>query len=274
MLRTVTHAITNQIISDYQENGVVVLRGIFSDWMPALCRGADYNAAHLSSSALIHGSNSDQGRFLEDFCNWQLIPEFRDFVLNSDIGDIAARLMGSRTVQFFHDHYLQKDAGTATATPWHQDMPYYCVRGEQTVSFWIPLDPRNRNASLNCVTGSHRLPKEIRPTSWSTLDSFYEDDANFMDLPDIDNGGYDIKTWAVDPGDAIAFNFKTIHGAKANIGQAVNRTVSFRLVGDDVRYFQRPGRTSPNFPDIKQKNGDRLREDWFPVIWPTSDEEK
>lgn len=71
-------------------------------------------AAHL-----IHGSNADQGRFLEDFCNWQLIPEFRDCVLNSDIGEIAAGLMGSRSVQFFHDHYLHKDAGTETATPWH-----------------------------------------------------------------------------------------------------------------------------------------------------------
>jgi len=38
-------------------------------------------------------------------------------------------------------------------------------------------------------------------------------------------------------------------------------------LGDDVRYRQRPGRTSPNFPDINQKNGERLREDWFPIIW-------
>jgi hypothetical protein len=47
----------------------------------------------------------------------------------------------------------------------------------------------------------------------------------------------------------------------------VSRTLSFRLIGDDVRYRQRPGRTSPNFPDISQKNGERLREDWFPIIW-------
>jgi len=47
----------------------------------------------------------------------------------------------------------------------------------------------------------------------------------------------------------------------------VSRTLSFRLLGDDVRYRQRPGRTSPNFPDINQKNGERLREDWFPTIW-------
>ena len=260
-------SIGEQQVSDYQDNGFVVLRGVFNDWIPALRRGADYNSAHPSDSALFHGADSDQGHFLEDFCNWRLIPEFHDFVLSSDLGQIAAELMQSRSAQFFHDHYLQKDAGTATATPWHQDMPYYCVRGEQTVSFWIPLEAREKEASLTCVAGSHRLPKEIRPTSWSTLDSFYADDASFMDLPDIDDDGYDIKTWAMEPGDAVAFNFKTIHGAKANTGHAVSRTVSFRLVGDDVRFFQRSGRTSPNFPDIEQQNGDRLREDWFPVIW-------
>lgn len=260
-------SIGEQQISEYQDKGFVVLRGVFNDWIPALSRGADHNAAHPSDSALIH----DAG-FLEDFCNWQLIPEYQDFVLNSGLGEFAANLMQSRSAQFFHDHYLQKDAGTPVATPWHQDMPYYCVHGEQTVSFWIPLEERSSDASLNCVVGSHRLPKEIRPTSWSTQDSFYEDDASFMDLPDIDKGGYHVETWAMQPGDAIAFNFKTIHGAKANSGNTISRTVSFRLVGADVRYFQRTGRTSPNFPDIKQKTGDRLREDWFPVIWPMSED--
>jgi len=88
-----------------------------------------------------------------------------------------------------------------------------------------------------------------------------------MDLPDIENGDYDIKVWGMEPGDVLAFNFKTIHGANANTLMSVNQTVSFRLVGDDTRFLQRSGRTSPNFPNINQKTGERLREDWFPVIW-------
>ena len=55
--------------------------------------------------------------------------------------------------------------------------------------------------------------------------------------------------------------------ANANTVSRVSRTLSFRLLGDDVIYRQRPGRTSPNFPGINQKNGERLREDWFPTIW-------
>ena len=267
MSRKTVDIATTSDVEDYQNNGVVVLRGVFNDWIPTLSKGADHNIENPSPNALTHRKESHKGRFLEDFCNWQRIPEYQDFIYNSSMGAIAAKLMKSRSAQFFHDHYLHKEADTGIATPWHQDMPYYCVQGEQTVSFWIPLDPREKDVSLKCLAGSHRLPKEIRPTSWSTKDSFYVDDSSFMDLQDIDSGDYDTKEWAMEPGDAIAFNFKMIHGANPNTGKTANRTLSFRILGDDVRFVQRPGRTSPNFPDINQKNGERLREDWFPVIW-------
>jgi ectoine hydroxylase-related dioxygenase (phytanoyl-CoA dioxygenase family) len=117
------------------------------------------------------------------------------------------------------------------------------------------------------LAGSHSFPKEIRPTSWSIIDCFYDDNKAFMDLANIFKGVFEIKQWAIEPGDVVAFNFKTIHSANANTMGGVSRTLSFRLLGDDVRYRQRPGRTSPNFPDINQKNGERLREDWFPTIW-------
>ena len=63
------------------------------------------------------------------------------------------------------------------------------LSGTRTVRSWS----RRWNAScaLRCVAGSHLLPKEIRPTSWSTNESFYEDDSNFMDLPDVENGEYE-----------------------------------------------------------------------------------
>jgi ectoine hydroxylase-related dioxygenase (phytanoyl-CoA dioxygenase family) len=267
MTNRIVDAVTPSDVTDYQNNGVVVLRGVFKDWIPALSRGADYHDEHPSPNALVHNRESHKGRFLEDFCCWQHIPEYKDFVYNSPMGAVAAKLMGSSAAQFFHDHYLYKEASSGVPTPWHQDMPYYCVEGDQTASFWIPLNTRAQEVSLRCAAGTHTLPREIRPTSWSTMKSFYEDDSKFMDMPDIEDGSHDIKVWAMAPGDAVAFNFKTIHGANANTDASVNRTLSFRLVGDDAHFLQRPGRTSPDFPDINQKTGERLREDWFPVVW-------
>ena len=264
---SIINTISNEDVENYQNNGVVVLRGVFKEWTSLLLKGADYNLENQSTRALTHQNNANEGLFIEDFCNWQNTSEYKEFIYNSPLGAIAAKLMKSNSAQFFHDHYLHKEATTGVVTPWHQDSPYYCVKGEQTISFWIPLNSRLKEVSLKCATGTHKLPKEIRPTSWSTMENFYEDNSKFMDLPDIEQGNYDIKAWGMEPGDAVAFHFKTIHGANANMTKAVSRTISFRLVGDDARFLQRPGRTSPNFPDINQKTGERLREDWFPVIW-------
>ena len=260
--------ITQQVIDDFQNDGVVVLRNLFADWIPRLSLGADFNAEKPSHRALIHSTQGANGKFLEDFCSWERIPQYKDFIFSSPLGSVAAQLMQSQSVQFFHDHYLHKEAQSGVATPWHQDSPYYFVQGRQTVSFWIPLEHRAKEVSLKCAAGSHLLPKEIRPTSWSTLESFYDNNSDFMELPDIETGDFVVKEWALEPGDAVAFNFRIIHAANPNTVNAINRTLSFRLVGDDVRYCQRPGRTSPSFPDIDLQDGDRLREDWFPLIWP------
>jgi len=254
-------------ITKYNEDGVIVLRGVFDDWISDLKSGADYNINNPSSRALVHKREDDSGALFEDFSNWKEIRQYADFVNNSNLGRISAELMNSNSVQFFHDHYLHKYPGSMVDTPWHQDIPYYFVDGDQTVSLWIPLAKRSKESSLRCALGSHKLAKYVRPTSWSTNQSFYKDSSLFMDLPDMDDGNFEIMQWSMDPGDAIAFNYKLIHSAGANTTNRETQTLSMRVIGDDVRYTERPGKTSPHYENLNQKNGDKLREDWFPYIY-------
>ena len=79
--------------------------------------------------------------------------------------------------------FLLKKPGTHKETPWHQDMPYYCVDGNDTGSFWIPLDNVDNKNNLQLILGSHKWPKLVRPTKWSNNQSWYQDDSSFMDLP-------------------------------------------------------------------------------------------
>ena len=65
--------------------------------------------------------------------------------------------------------YFVKDPGTTKETPWHQDMPYYCVDGNDTGSFWIPLDPISKDNSLQILLGSHKFSKLVRPNKWSNI---------------------------------------------------------------------------------------------------------
>ena len=57
-------------------------------------------------------------------------------------------------------------------TPWHQDLPYYCVDGNNTGSFWIPLDEVNKENNLKLILGSHKWEKLLRPIKWSDAVSY------------------------------------------------------------------------------------------------------
>ena len=78
----------------------------------------------------------------------------------------------------------------------------------------------------------------------------------------------DIRAWAVRPGDAVAFDFRTLHGAPANDSNERRRVISVRWVGDDARYVKRPGRTSPDFPGLRFEDGAPFEGEAFPVLYP------
>ena len=85
-------------------------------------------------------------------------------------------------------------------------------------------------------------------------------------IPDAEN--MDILEWEMEPGDAVAFHYKVLHGARGNNASLRRRAFSLRLVGDDARYVERAGPTSPPFPGHGMVPGERLRQDWFPTILP------
>lgn len=154
--------------------------------------------------------------FFDDYCNWERIPEFTAVIRELSVAEAAASLMRSRTVQMFHDHVLVKQAGTSKLTPWHQDAPYYFVEGRQTVSFWSPLDPV-REASLRYVAGSHNWGKQVLPVRWASEQNFYPDSNRYMPVLDPEAEGMPIREWEMEPGDSVAFNFLTLHGARGNL---------------------------------------------------------
>ena len=252
-------------VETYRRDGVVLVRGLFADHVETLRAGVARNMAEPGPHAAENLKDGEAGRFFDDYCNWSRIPEFEAVIRESAAAEVAAALMGSRRVQLFHDHVLVKEPGTSKPTPWHQDGPYYFVEGGQTVSFWSPLDPVT-DASLRCVRGSHRWPKPVEPRRWLADTSFYPGPDAYIPVPDPDAEGMDVVEWTMEPGDAVAFDFRTLHGARGNEASSRRRAFSLRLVGDDARYVERPGPTSPPFPGHAMKPGDRLREDWFPVL--------
>ena len=52
-----------------------------------------------SPLAIVASTPEDPGYFIEDFCNWQRIPEFKQFIIESPAAEIAGQLMGVRQVR-------------------------------------------------------------------------------------------------------------------------------------------------------------------------------
>jgi ectoine hydroxylase-related dioxygenase (phytanoyl-CoA dioxygenase family) len=263
-------ALPQDVVDRYRDDGIVVLRGLFREWVAPLRAGVERVMADPSPLERTYRPQDGSAPFFQDFCNWQRVPEFRDFVHQSPAAALGARLMGSRTARFFHDHVLVKEPGTSVPTPWHQDQPYYCVEGRQSVSFWIALDPVSRETVPEYVAGSHRWGKEFRPTRFDGTPLYAQDD--FEVLPDIEAQRAELRivAEAMEAGDALAFHFRTVHGAPANRSARRRRGFSSRWVGDDAVYADRGGKTSPPFPDLGLRHGDPLDAPQFPVVFPPS----
>jgi hypothetical protein len=137
------------------------LRGLLS---PAevvrLKRGIDINLSQPSPRSIVASRPDDPGFFIEDFCNWQRIEQFRQVAFESRAADVAGALMGSREVRLFHDHMLVKEPGTPSPTPWHNDTSYWHTRGSQICSIWIALDDATiSNGCLWYLPGTHKLAR-------------------------------------------------------------------------------------------------------------------
>ena len=258
---------TEDEVAAFQRDGAVVVCGLFADWVDLMAEAVEANMVDPGEYASENAVT--EGRFFDDYCNWTRIPALEKVVRESPAAELAAIAMQSETAQFFHDHVLVKEPGTPKPTPWHQDAPYYFVEGRQTVSLWLPLDPVNE-ASLRFIAESHRWEKMVRPVSWADDSDFYDGAQDWIPVPDPDASPADtrILEWKMAPGDAVLFDFRTVHGARGNTHATRRRALSLRWVGDDARYAARPGRTSPPFPGHDMVPGQKLRMDWFPIIWP------
>jgi len=260
--------IDNTLIEDFSNDGAVLCRGFFLDWLDPLRIGVDKLIQNPSVRERSYVPNDGSSPFFQDLVNWNRIPEFRDFVFKSRLGYYAAKLMKSNKSRLFHDHVLVKEPGSSIVTPWHQDKPYYCVDGNQSVSFWIALDDISKEGCLECIAGSHLSNILHKPKRFNGND-LYEND-NSKEVPDINSNrkDYKILSWDIKAGDAVAFDFRTLHGASENINKINRRRVfSARIVGDDAFFVDKQGKGSPPFESIKLKTGDKLTGREFPVIY-------
>jgi ectoine hydroxylase-related dioxygenase (phytanoyl-CoA dioxygenase family) len=259
------------IVDQFQRQGVVVLRQLVDPTLlTELADAVEQNLAHPGEWASDYTPIGGSGRFFGDYVNWQRIGAYRRAALESNLPLVAQQLMRSTTVRFFHEHVLVKEPGTVEATPWHHDEPYYCVDGRQNVSLWISLDQVPSAAGLEFVVGSHRWDRRFVPRKFVDASAYAAADSGFELVPDIDahRAEHEIVSFAIEPGDVLAFHFRTVHAAPGTAGLTPHRrrAVSLRYLGDDAVFATRPWLHSPPFDQKGLVVGKPFDDSRFPLI--------
>jgi len=163
-----------------------------------------------------------------------------------------------------------KEPGTLNPTRWHSDQPYWPIKGQQILSFWLSLDPVDKaSGALEFVRGSHRWNRWFQPEAFGEgSGAEYERNPDFEPMPDIEGnrGEFDIISWDLQPGDLYVFQGMAVHGVSGNRSTSRRRRgYTVRYIGDDIRYDQRKGLSLP-ICNEHMSHGDRLAGPQYPQV--------
>ncbi|MCY1285151.1 Phytanoyl-CoA dioxygenase (PhyH) [compost metagenome] len=266
-----TRVLSAEEIQRYRDDGVVMIKGaIDPNWMALIENGLE--AARANASLVGKFMSRKVEGYQMDIFLWKRIDALRDLIYYGPFARWAQQLMGAEEVRFFYDQMFVKEPGTDAPTPWHQDLSFWPIRGEQICSFWIPCDPVNReNSGLLYVKGSHKWPQRFKAISPDYVAAIIDDDMD--DIPDINAHPerYELLDWDMQPGDILMFHPLTLHGSYGNQSRLRRRrALALRWTGDDVVYVPSAKRMPIHFEHASVPGGP-LRGAAFPRILPDMD---
>lgn len=98
-------------------------------------------------------------------------------------------------------------------------------------------------------------------------------EGSLTEIPDIeaDRDKFDIRQFDLEPGDAIFFDFLSVHGAPGFPFSGRRRVLSLRYLSAQAKHAPRAWRTSPPFDglDAELAPGTVMDHPLFPIVWPT-----
>ncbi len=257
-------------IEAYQEDGIVCLRGLFdADEVERLRQAAEDSMAAPPGDLVMEIADlkKAKGRFFFDTFVWLRNEICRDFVHRSAAAEIAGRLMRSTKSNILFDQWLIKEPGTLVETPWHHDMPYWPVLGDQVCTLWLALDPVTADSgAVEYIKGSHRWGQRLKPETFSGTVTFDED---LPPVPDIEaeRERHDIVSFDLEPGDCTVHHGLLVHHAPGNArADRRRRAYVTRWTGDEARFYPHDGiQHMPPLPEIQA--GGPMDSDLWPVVW-------
>jgi ectoine hydroxylase-related dioxygenase (phytanoyl-CoA dioxygenase family) len=230
---------------EYARDGVTAIRGIISplhaNALLAEAKALLDNPGPFSREHELAGS---RGRFHVNILMHLRSALFLELATLPAISNIAKSAIASEKVYFFYDQLFYKAPSTQSRTQWHQDLPFWPLKGHSIPSIWIALTcAEPRSSSVQYVVGSH-----LWGCSYDPVDPLERDTASALDLNVCPNfheepfkGRVQIKAHVLAPGDVVIHHPLVVHGAGPNEDSANERAaISLRYCGPEVEWDDRP----------------------------------
>ncbi len=266
--------------ADYARDGAAIVRGVIPpDWV-AILREAVTRLLDRPDLPAQNYAEDGAPRFFSLAFAWLFDEDLKAWAVAGPMVEIARQVMSeAKSVTFFYDQVFVKEPGATTATPWHQDLSFLPVAGEQQIRLWVPLDTVTADSgAIHYLRGSHRWDVVYRPVGFKDIPVITEAyaDSPYTDPPDF-GADYDSYDWLVaeaEPGDVLLHHTRTVHGSLGNRTGRYRRAITSFYVGELATWDPHPGNMFDNpsltghvrMPDLP--SGARLAGDLFPRVWP------
>ncbi len=229
----------------FERAGVVHVKGaVDADTVQAMMAAVE----RLISSPIPGMENAPRGTGMDRHL-FPDHPDFNELLYQTDLAKLAAQATGSETIRAYFEQIFIKAANSPGVFSWHQDHPYWPIGGSQVVSTWVALTPATvEGSALEFVKGSNKWGKTYQPVAGETTDrdlmntlwdgfgdlavSYPDVIIPFEDHPDR----FDVVGFAVEPGDALLFDYRILHRSRGNASNTRRVAVSWRWLGDDATW--------------------------------------
>jgi ectoine hydroxylase-related dioxygenase (phytanoyl-CoA dioxygenase family) len=256
-------AVTKTDIDDYARDGVVCLRKVFDpDWITLLEPIARRVIIEKEDVGLLP---TIPGRYMA-----RRIPEYRQFVFESPLAEVAGQVMQSKEIRFFFDEFFAKPAQSDAQTQWHCDRMGWPTTGVMVPSLWIPLTPIVKVNCLEVLAGTQHDDVPYWLFSPNARKMIKPDDR--VPHPQIEprrgEPGLNFLSWDMDPGDMLIVHPWVLHYSGGNPTDDWRIAISERVFGDDIRWAPRPdclNIAGVSFDEML--DGEKPDGPLFPLLW-------
>ena len=266
------YRLTDTQRKDFERDGAICLRGFVDDaWLARLREAAKV--------AMGMAPNDPGMYYFKRIRLWQKIAGFGDFCTRSHLPAMAAALLRTDKVNLLYDQLFVKDTSMVERTTWHNDQPYWPVRGGAAMSFWVAIEDLDASmGTLEFIRGSHSWEAWYQPIVGNELGnvkSIPDPRPGYIPMPDFETerDKHEMIQWDLKAGDAIAFHALSLHGSTGNTSKnAIRWAYSVRYADSENRYLdvkEIPGH-NVDLENPELNSNDLLDSEMFPVVFPAA----